>query len=323
MARIFVTRALPGDALSRLAAEHAVEVWPEADPPSPAALRERVAAADGLLAMLPDQIDAGLLAAAPRLRVVALLAVGYDNVDMAAATARRVLVTNTPGVLTETVADLTFALLLAQARRLPEASAAVREGRWPAWRPAYLLGRDVHGATLGIVGLGAIGLAVARRGRGFGMRVLYTSRRPQAETAAALGIERLDLDDLLRQSDYVSLHVPLTPATRGLIGARELTLMKATAVLVNTARGAVVDQEALTQALARGRIGAAAFDVFAEEPLAADDPLLALGNVVVAPHVGSATVETRERMADLAVANLLAFFRGERPPASVNPEALT
>jgi len=322
VARIFVTRALPGDALGRLAAEHAVEVWPEADPPSPAALREHAAAADGLLAMLPDQIDAGLLAAAPRLRVVALLAVGYDNVDVAAATARRVLVTNTPGVLTETVADLTFALILAQARRLPEASAAVREGRWPAWRPAYLLGRDVHGATLGIVGLGAIGLAVARRGRGFGMRVLYTSRRPPAEAATALDLERLDLDDLLRQSDYVSLHVALTPATRGLIGARELALMKATAVLVNTARGAVVDQDALTQALTRGQIGGAALDVFAEEPLAPDDPLLTLGNVVVAPHVGSATVETRERMADLAVANLLAFFRSERPPACVNPEAL-
>ena len=322
MARVFVSRALPGAALARLEAAHAVDVWPDADPPPYDELTRRAAAADGLLVMLPDRVDAALLASAPSARVVSNLAVGYDNIDVAAATRAGVLVTNTPGVLTETVADLAFALILAQARRLPETERVMREGHWGLWNPSFLLGRDVHGATLGVVGLGAIGLAVARRARGFGMRLLYTSRQRKPEAEAHIGLEWRDLDDLLHESDYVSLHVALTPETRGLIGARELGLMKLTAVLVNTARGGVVDQAALVAALAARRIGGAALDVFAVEPLPADHPILGLDNVVVAPHVGSATVETRARMADLAVDNLLAFFRREQPPACVNPEVL-
>lgn len=322
MPRVFVSRHLPGGGLERLARVAEVEVWPEEDPPPADALRAAAARADGLLTLLTDRVDAALLDAAPSLRIVSNLAVGYDNVDVAAATARRVLVTNTPGVLTETVADLTFALILAFCRRLAEGERVVREGRWPPWRPTFLLGRDVHGAILGIIGLGAIGQAVARRARGFEMRVLYWSRHRKPEAETALGAEWAPLDDLLRRADIVSLHIALTPETRSLIGQRELRLMKPDALLVNTARGAVVDQEALTRALAERRIGGAALDVFEVEPLPPDDPLLALDNVLVTPHVGSATVETRVKMADLAVDNLLAFFRGQRPPCCVNPEVL-
>jgi glyoxylate reductase len=300
-----------------------VEVWPEPDPPPHAALLAAAASADGLLAMLTERVDEELLAAAPRLRIVSNMAVGFDNVDVAAATARRVLVTNTPGVLTDTVAELTLALMLASARRLAEGERVVREGRWPPWRPTFLLGRDLRGASLGIVGFGAIGAAVARLARGFGMRIFYTSRSRKPELERETGAEWRSLPDLLRQSDYVSLHVALTPETRGLIGAPELALMKPDAVLVNTARGGVVDQEALLLALRERRIGGAALDVFATEPLLPDDPLLAAGNLLVTPHVGSATVATRTAMADLAVDNLLAFFAGGRPPACVNPEVLT
>ena len=322
MAFVFVTRRLPGDGIDRLRSIATVEVWPGADPPPRAELLAGVAGADGLLCLLTDPVDVDLLSAAPRLRVVSNMAVGYDNIDVAAATSRGVLVTNTPGVLTETVADQTFALILAFARRIVAGERVVREGRWPPWRPADFLVRDVHGATLGIVGLGAIGVAVARRARGFGMRVLYTSRRRRPEAEAELGIEWRELDDLLRASEYVSLHAALTPQTRNLIGEREIALMGPDAVLVNTARGAIVDQPALVRALQAHRIGAAALDVFAAEPLAPEDPLLACDNVLVAPHAGSATVATRTRMADLAVENLAAFLEGRRPPCCVNPEVL-
>jgi glyoxylate reductase len=223
------------------------------------------------------------------------MAVGYDNIDVAAATERGILVTNTPGVLTETTADLAFALILGFARRLVEGERVVREGRWPLWRPTFFLGRDVHGATLGIVGLGAIGLAVARRARGFGMKVLYASRTRKPDAERELGLEWRSLEELLEQSDYVSLHIALTPETRGIIGREQFARMQPTAVLVNTARGGVVDQDALVEALQERRIGGAALDVFAVEPIAPDDPLLALDNVLVAPHIGSATIETRTR----------------------------
>jgi len=315
---VFVTRQLPGDGLKRLAQDCDVEVWPKADPPTPASLRSAAEGVDGLLTLITDRVDRELLAQAPSVRIVSQMAVGYDNIDVAAASERGVLVTNTPGVLTETVADLTFALILGWARRLPEGDRVVREGRWPSWRPAFLLGRNVHGKTLGIVGLGAIGEAVARRAKGFGMRVVYNSRTRKAAAEAELGLEWRSLPELLAESDYVSLHVALTPETKGLIGAAELALMKPDAVLVNTARGGVVDQEALVEALEEETIGGAALDVFAVEPLPPDDPLLMLDNVIVAPHAGSATVETRSDMCDLAVDNLLAFFRGERPPCCVN-----
>jgi len=238
MARCFVTRQLPGDALGRLAAEHEVDVWPGRRPPAPTELRDRAASADGLLCLLTDRIDAALLAGCPNLRAVSNLAVGCDNVDVEAVRARDIALGYTPDVLTETTADLAFALILAAARRLPEGVAAVREGEWLTWEPGWLLGRDVHGATLGIVGLGRIGRAVARRAEGFGMTVVHSSSN-----------DGLPLPDLLAAADFVSLHCPLTPHTRHLIGAAALAAMKPTAILVNTARGAIVDQRALAAAL--------------------------------------------------------------------------
>jgi glyoxylate reductase len=321
--RVFVSRELPGEVIRRLRdAGLSVDVWPLAEPPPLAALRGAASVADGLLTMLTERIDADLLDEATGVRVISNMAVGYDNIDVAAATARGVLVTNTPGVLTETTADLALALLLAAARRVVEGDRLVRSGGWGPWHPSFLLGRDVHGATLGIVGLGEIGAAVARRASGFGMRLLYTSRSPKPQLEAELGLGRRQLDDLLREADFVSLHVPLVAETRELIGARELALMKPTAYIVNTARGGVIDQTALVEALRERRIAGAALDVTAVEPLPADDPLLSLDNVIVTPHVGSATVATRIRMADLAVENLVAFFRGERPRYCVNPEVL-
>jgi glyoxylate reductase len=300
MARVFVTRRLPGAALERLAAEHEVDVWPERMPPPPDVLRERAASADGLLALLTDRIDAALIEACPNLRVISNYAVGSDNVDLDAAAAREIPVGITPDVLTEATADLAFAGLLAAARRLPEALAAVREGRWQTWEPDWLLGHDVHGATLGIVGYGRIGQAVARRAEGFEMRILATPRVP--------------FDELLAQSDAVTLHVPLTPDTRHLVDADALARMKPTAVLVNTARGGVVDQDALAQALHAGQIAGAALDVTDPEPLPPDHPLLDAPNLLVLPHIGSATHTARERMADLAVDNLLAGLAGKPLP---------
>jgi glyoxylate reductase len=318
---VFVTRALPGNPLPPLEAVAEVFVWPEESPPPHEEIVRRAADADALLTMLSDRIDASVLDAGRRLRVVANMAVGYDNVDVAAATERGILVTNTPGVLTETTADLAFALLLAAARRVAEGDRLTRTGGWKAWHPSFLLGHDVHGATLGIVGLGQIGRAVARRARGFDMRLLYHSRTRRPEAESELGLEFVELEQLLKESDFVSLHVFLSPQTRHLIGERELALMKPTAVLVNTTRGPVVDQRALYRALKEGRIAAAGLDVAEEEPIPLDDPLLTLDNVTITPHVGSASVATRGKMAAMAVENVLAALRGEQPPNCVNPEA--
>ncbi|MCW3006728.1 MAG: Glyoxylate reductase [Solirubrobacterales bacterium] len=303
MARIAVTRRLPFPALERLAAAHEVVTWPGVLPPSPGELRAFAAGADGLLCLLTDRVDAALLEAVPSLRAVAVYAVGTDNVDGAAARARGVAVGNTPGVLTEATADLAFALLLAAARRLPDGERAVREGGWRTWEPAGWLGLELHGATLGIVGAGRIGQAVARRAAGFGMEVLLHRPTP--------------LEELLERSDVVSLHVPLGDATRHLIDAVALERMKPTAILVNTARGGIVDQEALADALHAGTIGAAALDVTDPEPLPADHPLLDAPNLIVLPHVGSATDATRARMADMAVDNLLAALAGDPMPHAV------
>jgi glyoxylate reductase len=318
--RAFVTRDLPGPALERLAEATEVEVWPEELPPPPEDLASKVQQCDALLTLLTDRVDAPLLHTAHNLLVVSNMATGFDNIDVPAATARSVLVTRTPGVLSETTADFAFALLLAAARRVVEGDRYVRANRWKTWGPETLLGQDVHGATLGIIGLGGIGRVVARHARGFGMRVLYTgpSRKPDAERE--LSVEFRALDELLRESDFVSLHAPLTPETKHLINARTLRLMKPTAMLVNTSRGPLVDQAALYEALRSGVTAAAALDVTDPEPMSPDDPLLTLPNVILTPHIASASVATRSRMALLAAENLITALRGEIPEDAVNPQ---
>jgi glyoxylate reductase len=320
--RIFVTRRLVGDGLERLALDADLEVWQDSDPPPHDVLITESRRSDGLLSTIADRIDADFMDSAPSVRVVSQLAVGYDNIDVEAATQRRLLIANTPGVLTDAVADMAFALMLSWSRRIPEGERVLREGGWGLWSPTFMLGHDLHGKSLGIVGLGQIGQAIARRARGFAMPVTYWSRTRKPDVEQELGIAWRSLEDLLRESDWVSISVSLNAETRGLIGAEQLALMKPTACIVNTARGAIIEQAALLEALKDGRLGGAALDVFEVEPMPTDDPLLRLPNVVVAPHVGSATVETRTRMTDLAVDNLLAFFRGERPPCCVNPEVL-
>jgi len=316
--RVFVTRSLPGDVLDGLASRVELRTWPERRAPTPDELRAAVAPCDGLVCLLTDRIDAALLDAAPRLRAVSSVSVGVDHVDLEAATARGVPVGHTPGVLTETTADLAFALLLAAARRVAEGDRMIRAGQWVperVWEPDMLLGRDVHGATLGLVGLGAIGQAMARRAAGFGMRVLAWSRTRRD----VAGVAWCELPDLLARADVVSVHVALTAETRNLLDAAALARMKRGAILVNTARGGIVDEAALADALREGRLGGAALDVFAREPLDPASPLLDLANVVLTPHVGSASLATRSRMAALAVRNLEAALAGERMPHCANP----
>ena len=314
MARVFVTRRLPGPALDRLAAVHDVEIWTDRAPPEYETLKAEVAHAQGLLALLTDRVDAELIESAPELKAISNYAVGVDNVDLAAATRRGIPVGHTPDVLTGATADLAFALLLAAARKLTEAAAAVKQGDWITWEAARHMGREVDGQTLGIVGLGRIGRAVAQRASGFEMEVVHTGGTREGAVS---------LEDLLERSDFVSLHCPLTPETHQLIDAAALKRMKPTAILVNTARGPIVDQVALKQALEDGQIAGAALDVTDPEPLPADDPLLSAPNLIVTPHIGSATQAARERMADLAVDNLLAGWPAApcltRPTGSRRP----
>ena len=307
MARCFVTRQLPGPALDRLRERHDVEVWPERLPPTYDQLRFHVEEVEGLLSLLTDRVDAELIAGAPQLRAVANYAVGYDNIDVAAAAARGIPVGNTPDVLTDATADLAFTLLLAAARRLPEAIASAAGGDWVTWEPGRHLGYDVHGATLGIVGMGRIGRAVAQRAQGFAMTVLHTGRDGG-----------VPLMQLLSRADFISIHTPLTPETHHLIGSEAFALMKPTAILINTARGPIVDQAALIEALREGRIAGAALDVTDPEPPPAGDPVLSAPNLIVAPHIGSATHSARERMTELAVENLLAALDGEPMPHPVH-----
>lgn len=321
--QVYISRQVPEAALKLVEAACDVRVWPSADQPVPrGVLLRELQQADGALVLVSERIDGELLDAAPRCRVFANMAVGYDNIDVPACTRRGVLVTNTPGVLTETTADLTFALLLAAARRVVEGQKLIEAGGWRVWHPMFHTGVDVYGATLGIIGAGRIGSAVGRRARGFGMRILYHNRSRNPALEAELGAEYRGKDDLLRESDFVVVLVPLTAETRGLIGARELSLMKPTAVLVNTARGPIVDEHALYHVLKERRIFAAGLDVFDREPIGPDHPLLQLPNCVCVPHIGSATVATRTRMATLAAENLVAALTGGTPPTPVNPEVL-
>lgn len=322
--KVFVTREIDPAALERLRAVASVTVWPGEMPPPRQTLRSALADADGLLSMLTDKIDAGTIAGASRLRVISNLAVGVDNIDLDAATRAGIVVGHTPGVLTEATADLAFGLLMAVARRIAEADRHVRAGRWRTWGPMTMLGRDVHSSTLGLIGFGAIGQAMARRAAGFAMRVLYLNhpgRRPPSNVARPAGAVGVSLTRLLAQSDYVSIHVPLTSKTRHMMGPREFALMKPGAILVNTARGAVVDQAAMLAALKSGRLGGAGLDVTDPEPIAPHDPLLRLDNVVITPHIGSASVATRAQMAAIAVDNILDAFAGRVPRFCANPQA--
>jgi len=320
--KVFVSRVLPEDGLRPIRDATDARIWEDDLPPPRDALLQAVAGCDGVVTLLTDRVDDGFLdAAGPQLKVVSNYAVGFDNVDVPACTARGVAVGNTPGVLTETTADLAFALLMAAARRLPEGDRYVRAGNWKTWGPMLLLGPDVHGATIGIVGFGRIGQAVAKRARGFGMTILYQDvHRADPAVEAEFGATELPLEELLPRADFVTLHVNLTPQTKGLIDAEKLSWMKPTAVLVNTSRGPVIDHAALAEALTRGRIFAAALDVTDPEPIPADDPLVGLENCLIVPHIASASRATRGKMAEMAAANLLAGVRGERIPTPVNPE---
>lgn len=324
--RIYVTRMLPGIApglLQEAFGPENVTFYPMEGPVPRTELLESVQGVDAVLAILTERIDAEFLdAAGPQLRIVANMAVGYDNIDVPAATARRVPVTNTPGVLTETTADLAFALIMAASRRFSDAERFLRAGEWKYWSPSLLLGADIHGKTLGIFGMGRIGQATARRARGFGMRVHYHNRTPLPEaTEKALGAVLVDKQTLLTQSDIISVHCPLSPETRHAFGPTEFAAMKPSAVFVNTARGPIVDERALAAALREKQIFAAGIDVFEEEPKVLPE-LLACENAVLLPHVGSATFETRGKMAEVAARNIIARLQGQRPPNCVNPEVL-
>jgi len=318
---VFVSRIIPSEGLEAVRSACEMDLWEEELPPPRDELLRRVAGVDGVLTLLTDRVDDEFLdAAGPGLKVVSNYAVGFDNVDVAACARRGIPVGNTPGVLTDTTADLAWALLMAAARRLPEGDRYVRAGSWRTWGPLLLLGPDVHGATIGIVGFGRIGQAVARRAQGFGMQILYHDLQPlPASVTDPLGATYLPLEELLPRSDFVSLHVNLSPVTRHLINAQTLAVMKPTAVLVNTSRGPVVDQTALADALRNGVIWAAALDVTDPEPIPRHDPLVGLDNCLIVPHIASASRATRGKMAAMAAANLIAGVRGESLPTEVPP----
>jgi glyoxylate reductase len=322
--KVYVTRELPERGLNMIKKYFDAEVWPEYAPPPKKVILEKVKNVDALVPLLSDKIDAEVFNAAPKLKIVSQLAVGFDNIDIAEATKRGIYVTNTPEVLTDTTADFAWALLMAVARRVAEADRYVRGGQWKvAWHPAMLSGRDVHGATIGVVGAGRIGYAVAKRAKGFDMNILFYDVDPaRTEIEKNLGGKKVDLDTLLRESDFVTLHPPLMKETHHLINAEKLKLMKKTAYLINNSRGPVVDQNALYEALKKDQIAGAGLDVFEQEPIPLDNPLLKLDNVVVAPHISSASLETRSKMSEVVADNLVAFFQGKKPATLVNTDVL-
>jgi glyoxylate reductase len=318
---VFITQRIPGPAIDMLRERFEVSYRDEEGALPPEQLRAQMGEVEGLLCLLTDKVNAELLEAAPKLRIAANMAVGYDNIDVAAATRHKVAATNTPGVLTDTTADLAFALILGAMRRLGESERYLREGRWKFWSATLLLGSDVYGKTLGIVGMGAIGKAVAKRARGFDMPIVYHNRSRDEAAERELGARYLGLEELLAEADVVSLHTPYKPETHHLINAERLRLMKPTAFLVNTARGAVVDEAALAEALHGGTIAGAGIDVFEQEPQI-HPRLLDAPNALLVPHIGSASIETRSKMATTAAKNIIALLSGERPPNLLNPEAL-
>jgi len=316
--KLFITRQLPDAGIRLLKDRFDIEIWPEYAPPARNVLIEKLKCAKAMISLLSDRIDAEVFDAAPELRIISQYAVGYDNIDVKEATRRGIAVTNTPDVLTDASADFSWALLMAVSRRIVEADSYVRNGNWKvAWHPAMLTGKDVSGSTIGIIGAGRIGQAMAKRARGFSMKILYCSGSEKPDFEKETGAERADLDRLLRESDYVSLHVPLTDKTRGLINAEKLSLMKPGAYLINNSRGPVVDENALYDALKNGRLAGAGLDVFAQEPVSVDNPLLQLSNVVVAPHISSAGHATRDKMAVMVAENLLAWLDNKPLPNQV------
>jgi len=319
MAKIFITRRLPEEGL-RLLKEHELEIYEGDAPPSKEEIIEGVKDKDALICLLTDKIDAEVMDSAPNLKIIANYAVGIDNIDVEEATKRGILVTNTPGVLTETVADLAWALLMAIARRIVEGDKFMREGKFKGWAPLLMLGSDVYGKTIGIIGAGRIGSAVARRAKGFNMRILYYSRKRNEKLEEECNAKYVDLETLLKEADFVSLHTPLTEETYHMIGEKGLKMMKPTAYLINTARGKCVDENALVKALKEGWIKGAALDVFENEP-AIHPELKKLDNVVLTPHIGSASYETRSKMAVMVAKNVIAALEGKLPPNCVNPEA--
>lgn len=323
---VFITRKIPKEGLNAINREFNASVWSDEFPPSKNEIIQNAADCEGIVTLLSDPIGADVIEKLPKLKVIAQYAVGYDNIDVKFATKKGIIVTNTPGVLTETTADLTWALIMAASRRICEADRYVREGHWKvAWSPELLLGSDVYNSTLGIVGMGRIGKAVAKRAYGFNMKILYTSQSikdSDAELKEQLGAERVDLNTLLRNSDIVTLHVPLSSTTRHLIGKTELAIMKEGSILINTSRGPIVDESALYHALLARHLKAAGLDVFTDEPIRMDSPLLQLPNITLAPHIGSASTRTRSTMATMCAENLHAALAGARPPNIVNPEVL-
>ncbi|SHK13426.1 2-hydroxyacid dehydrogenase [Desulforamulus aeronauticus] len=321
--RVYITRTIPQETLTRIKEVCDVKIWDEEDVPVPyEVLEKEITEVEGLYSLLTDKIDQALLEKAKNLKVISNMAVGFNNIDLAAASQKGMMVTNTPGVLTETTADFTFALLLATARRMIEAANFLRQGKWKTWSPMLLTGQDIYEATLGIIGMGRIGEGVVKRAKGFDMRVLYYNRTRKPEAEEKFGAEYVAMDTLLRESDFVCVMTPYTPETTNLIGARELSLMKKTAILINTARGGIVNEEALYHALKQGELWAAGLDVFENEPVALDHPLLTLPNVVALPHIGSASEKTRTTMANLAAENLLTALAGKTPPNLVNRDVL-
>jgi glyoxylate reductase len=321
--KIYVTRMLPERGLNIIKEYFDTEVWPEYAPPPKNTIIEKAKNVDALVSLLSDKIDAEVFDKTPKLRIVSQMAVGFDNINIPEATKRGIYVTNTPEVLTDTTADFAWALLMALARRVVEADKYVRTGQWKvAWHPAMLTGRDIHGATIGIVGAGRIGYAMAKRAKGFNMNILFYDVIPRPEMEKELNAKKTDLDALLKESDFVSIHVPLMKETHHLINAERLRLMKKTAYLINNSRGPVIDEKALYDALKQGKIAGAGLDVFEQEPTPLDNPLLKLDNVVVAPHISSASLETRSKMSEMVADNLVSFFEGRKPPNLVNPDVM-
>jgi glyoxylate reductase len=322
MTKVFVTRRLPEPGIELLKERYEVEVNPHDRVLTKDEIMEGTKGTDALLCLLTDTIDKNIIDVSENLKIISNYAVGYNNVDVEYATSKGILVTNTPGVLSETTADLVFALLISIARRIPEGDRFMREGKFLGWAPELMLGTDVYGKTLGIIGLGRIGTLVAKRAMGFDMEILYYNRQRKPEVEEELGIKYAELDELLKRSDFVSLHVPLTPETTGLIGKRELSLMKPSAYLINTSRGEVVDEPAIIEALKNNKIRGAGLDVFWGEPTNVNSQLYELENAVLAPHMGSASFETRSKMAEMAARAVIDAIEGKKPKHLVNPEVL-